>query len=202
MPNNFIYFILSMIVLSCGSAKKANRQFESLPDWVKQKPQSDHSYYGLGKAPKNGFPDLYIKEAEKQALSDMAEQIETSVSSSSLRYQFDVENETSDFYMNTVKTKSDVFFEGYRVSKRYEDDNFYWNLVEITKSQFKSVNEKRKQNTLNNAYIKYNEANTYLENKEGAYKVIQSIVNSLEILKPFWNDSPIYTFKNGSELNL
>jgi hypothetical protein len=200
--NNSLCLLCVLLLLSCGTSRKATQQFDALPVWVKQKPMSNHSYYGLGKARKNGFPDQYIKEAERQALSDMAEQISTAVSSSSLRYQFDVENQTSDFYMNTVKTKSDVFFEGYKISQQYEDKEFYWNLVEISKVQFKKINAKRKQRTLTNAYSEFQEASLYIERGTDALKAIKNLVSSLEILKPYWKDSPIYTTEAGLEINL
>ncbi len=200
--NNSLCLLCVLLLLSCGTSRKATQQFDALPVWVKQKPMSNHSYYGLGKARKNGFPDQYIKEAERQALSDMAEQISTSVSSSSLRYQFDVENQTSDFYMNTVKTKSDVFFEGYKISQHYEDKDFYWNLVEISKAQFKTINAKRKQRTLTNAYREFQEGSLYIERGTDALKAIKKLVSSLEILKPYWKDSPIFKNETGLEINL
>ena len=104
--------------------------------------------------------------------------------------------------MNTVKTKSDVFFEGYKISQQYEDKDFYWNLVEISKEQFKKINAKRKERTLVNSYKKYQEASLNTGRETVALNAVKSSISSLEILKPYWNDSPIYTLENGIEIDL
>jgi hypothetical protein len=123
--NKLIFVFFSTILFSCGSSSSIQKELDDLPEWVRLKPQSDFIYYGIGKAKKNGYPDMYIKQSEKEALSDLAQQIAVQVNTSSLLYQFDGQDIQSDFYMSKSNIKATDYFEGYSVAKQYENKDFF-----------------------------------------------------------------------------
>jgi len=198
---NLFYILLIVLFSSCGSSKKMARQFEELPVWVKKKPHSELTYYGVGKALKNGFPDLYIKAAEKQALTDLAEHISVKVNTTSLLYQFDIDNQQSDFYMNKQNIKSTNFFEGYTISKTYENEDYYWNLIEITKAKYEEIKRQRKTTTLKKAYQYYLEGQLKKGTHE-LYNATSFFIKSLETLKPYWNENTIFKTQAGELIDL
>ena len=75
--------------------------------------------------PRTGYPDRYIKEAEKNALQDLSQQIAVSIESSSLLYQFEFNNNKEDVYINRLKLNTTNNFEDYTVKDQFQDDNFY-----------------------------------------------------------------------------
>lgn len=197
----FSFIFLAFVFLSCSSSRKMAKQFEELPNWVKQKPQNELTYFGVGKAPKTGFPDRYIKAAERQALTDLAEHISVKVNTNSLLYQFDIDDQKSDFYMNKQKIESSNFLEGYTISKTYENEDYYWNLIEISKTKYEEIRQKRKTESLEKSYEYFKSAQQKQEEKD-LYAAAAYFVKSLETLKPYWGDKTIFTKENGKTLDL
>ena len=78
----YFYAVVIVILNACGS-KKTLIETSHLPEWAKIAPQSETFYYGVGKARRIGYPDRYIKEAEKNALQDLSQQIAVSIESPS-----------------------------------------------------------------------------------------------------------------------
>jgi len=198
---NLALALLTFAMFSCGSSRKAAQQFEELPVWIKQKPQTKLSYFGIGKAAKSGFPDSYIKAAEKQALTDLAEHISVKVNTNSLLYQFDIDNHRSDFYINKQKIESSNFIEGYTISKTYENEDYYWNLIEISKAKYEEIRQKRKTAGLEKSYEYFKSAHQKKEEKD-LYDATSYFVKSLEALKPYWSDKTIFTKENGETIDL
>lgn len=197
----FSFVLLASLFLSCSSSRKMAKQFEELPNWVKQKPQNKLTYFGVGKAAKTGFPDRYIKAAERQALTDLAEHISVKVNTNSLLYQFDIDDKQSDFYMNKQKIESSKFLEGYTISKTYENEDYYWNLIEISKAKYEEIRQKRKTVSLEKSYQYFKSAHQKKEEKD-LYDATSYFVKSLETLKPYWGDKTIFTKENGETIDL
>jgi hypothetical protein len=197
----YIILLFLFLISSCGSAKKTIREFEELPQWIKQKPQNDLTYFGVGKSVKTGFPDSYIKAAEKEALSDLAEHISVKINTNSLLYQFDIDNQKSDFYMNKQKIQSSNFLEGYTVSKIYENEQYYWNLIEISKNKYEEIRKRRKRKTLEKSHEYYIAAQEKKEEKD-FYNATLYFVKSIETLKPYWGDNTLFSSNNGETIDL
>lgn len=197
------YFFLAFLILltNCGSSKKQAQIFEELPLWVKIKPQNTLMYYGIGKAPKRGFPDAYIKSAEQNALADLGEQISVKVNTASLLYQFEIDNQKSDFYMNKQKIKSSNFFEGHTITKTYENEKFYWTLVEISKNTYKKTKQERKDKSLKKAY-EYYSAGKDKKDASDFYAAASFFIKSLEALKPYWSEDTNYKENSGNSVDL
>ncbi len=193
--NKLILIFLSILLFSCGSSSSLQKELNNLPEWVQLKPQSNLVYYGIGKSKKNGYPDMYIKQSEKEALSDLAQQISVQVNTSSLLYQFEGQNIQSDFYMSKSNITATDYFEGYSVAKQYENKDFFWSLLQISKSDYLRIKKERKQKVLNKAHQSYKQAIDFQKNGE-LWQACLQFCKTLEIIKPYWNESTIFIVNN------
>lgn len=182
--------IILIFILSCG-AKKETIDTAQLPSWAITAPQSLTHYYGVGKARRSGYPDQYIKKAEQNALQDLAQQITVTIESASILYQFEFQNNTDDVFINRLKLSSNQIFEGYSVKSQFQDDLYYWTLIELSKSEYKRLKALRKQNTLKKAYNDYLNGQL-LKNTFDIYNSLQQFTSILETLKPYWGESTLF----------
>lgn len=190
----YFYAVVIVILNACGS-KKTLIETSHLPEWAKIAPQSETVYYGVGKARRIGYPDRYIKEAEKNALQDLSQQIAVSIESSSLLYQFEFNNNKEDVYINRLKLNTTNNFQDYTVKDQFQDDNFYWTLIALSKAEYLRLKQHRKSQSLNKAHFELEKA-MVLFKKHEFYKSLIKYVKTLEILKPYWGESTLYTTPN------
>ena len=153
----YFYAVVIVILNACGS-KKTLIETSHLPEWAKIAPQSETFYYGVGKARRIGYPDRYIKEAEKNALQDLSQQIAVSIESSSLLYQFEFNNNKEDVYINRLKLNTTNNFQDYTVKDQFQDDNFYWTLIALSKAEYLRLKQQRKSESLNKAHLELEKA--------------------------------------------
>lgn len=192
----YFYAVVIVILSACGS-KKTLIETSHLPEWAKIAPQSETFYYGVGKARRIGYPDRYIKEAEKNALQDLSQQIAVSIESSSLLYQFEFNNNKEDVYINRLKLNTTNNFEDYTVKDQFQDDNFYWTLIALSKAEYLRLKQQRKSESLNKAHLEFEKAMALFKKHE-LYKSLIKYVKTLEILKPYWGESTLYTTPNNA----
>lgn len=188
------FAFLILILNTCGS-KKTLTDNSHLPEWAIIAPQSDTFYYGVGKAKRIGYPDRYIKEAEKNALQDLSQQIDVSIESSSLLYQFEFNNNKEDVFINRLKLNTNNNFQDYTVKDQFQDDNFYWTLIALSKSEYLRLKQQRKSESLDKANLEL-EKGMVLFKKFEFYKSLIKFVKTLEILKPYWGESTLYKTYN------
>ena len=190
----YFYAVVIVILNACGS-KKTLIETSHLPEWAKIAPQSETFYYGVGKARRIGYPDRYIKEAEKNALQDLSQQIAVSIESSSLLYQFEFNNNKEDVYINRLKLNTTNNFQDYTVKDQFQDDNFYWTLIALSKAEYLRLKQQRKSESLNKAHLELEKGMVLFEKHE-LFKSLIKYVKTLEILKPYWGESTLYTTPN------
>lgn len=190
----YFYAVVILILNACGS-KKTVIETTHLPEWAKIAPQSETFYYGIGKARRIGYPDRYIKEAEKNALQDISQQIAVSIESSSLLYQFEFNNKKEDVYINRLKLNTTNNFQDYTVKDQFQDDNFYWMLIALSKAEYLRLKQQRKSESLNKAHIELEKAMVLFKKYE-LYNSLIKYVKTLEILKPYWGESTLFKTPN------
>ena len=189
------FFVFLVLILNTCGSKKTLTDNLHLPEWVKIAPQSDTFYYGVGKAKRIGYPDRYIKEAEKNALQDISQQIAVSIESSSLLYQFDFNNNKEDVFINRLKLNTHNNFQDYTVKDQFQDDNFYWTLIALSKAEYLRLKQHRKSESLDKANLEL-EKGMVLFKKFEFYKSLIKFVKTLEIIKPYWGESTLFKTYN------
>ena len=189
------FFVFLVLILNTCGSKKTLTDNLHLPEWVKIAPQSDTFYYGVGKAKRIGYPDRYIKEAEKNALQDISQQIAVSIESSSLLYQFEFNNNKEDVFINRLKLNTHNNFQDYTVKDQFQDDNFYWTLIALSKAEYLRLKQHRKSESLDKANLEL-EKGMVLFKKFEFYKSLIKFVKTLEIIKPYWGESTLFKTYN------
>ena len=109
--------ILAAIISSCGATKKA----ANTPSWVLTKPLSTDHYIGIGIAAKTKNINDYKQGAKQNALADMASEIKTNISTTSILSKFEMDERFSEQYTSKIKATNKEYLEGYQTIGEYED---------------------------------------------------------------------------------
>lgn len=146
--------------------------FSQVPQWVDNYPIVDTAYVGIGFGLKSN-PD-YIKDAKKEALSDLISSISLTVSSESEYSKYE-NNFYEDSYQQTIKRHASSKLKGHKLIDTYENDDYYWVYYAITKQAYKDYLQSLKD--------AQNRISFYIENIEGDQQISpnknQSLINKL-----------------------
>ncbi len=193
-----LYVLTLLLMLGCGSQKKTVvAEPEPRPSWVSSKPVEGNAYSGIGMAYKSSGSD-FIAIAKNNALNDLASEISVNISSNSLFYQIEQDdNLRAEFQANT-RLKSKENLEGYELVASYENANEYWVYYKLNKAQFLTLKEKRLQNAIGLAKQFYTNSVQFKE--QGLFaESIKFNIKALAALKDYLAD-PITTTWNDQEV--
>ncbi|MBN2165847.1 MAG: LPP20 family lipoprotein [Marinilabiliaceae bacterium] len=182
---NTCYIIVTLLIASCSSTKQTAKKSIPQPEWITNRPITNIYYTGIGIAKKWGLPDNYKSDARQKALSDMASQINSNVSSTSVLHQVENNKGISELYSNNIKTSSKEFLEGYQEIDSYEDENYYYVYFQLSKAKFAALKEQRKAKAFSNAKSKFQQAQIQNNNIATSLKLYAS---SLEAMDNFLGD--------------
>ncbi|MDX9694935.1 MAG: LPP20 family lipoprotein [Bacteroidales bacterium] len=149
------YLLLIVILLFSCTAKKKTIELETLPDWVKQKPYIAGYYTGVGSVKKIGTSSEYIAKARQTALADMAEEISSNVSATSVLHTIESQYGVSETYDQKIEVTSSDYFEGFEPVAFFETEDSYWVYFKVGQSTYHEMKEKKKQEAVATAIAKY-----------------------------------------------
>lgn len=157
MLRNFLYIlVVSFLLLSC-KAKQVVAPAESqvvpemkAPGWVSSRPNSGLRYVGIGFADKSRG-DNYQMEAKKNALYDLASEIKVDISSNSVLYTVQNNNNFNENFNSLIKLSNSDNIEGYTLVDSYENDKQYWVYYQLDKQEYADLKAKKKQMTITKA---------------------------------------------------
>lgn len=150
---------LVVLFSGCGARKKAALEaLNPKPSWVDSTPRDGAYYQAVGVARKWGSMNNYQTEARNHALSQMAGQINASISSTSLLSQVEDRHGVSEILINNIRSKSEEMLEGYELVDKWEDQQYYYELYRLSKHRFASIKEQRKRDALQKALFRFREA--------------------------------------------
>jgi len=142
---NFAIILISILIFSsCGSTKKATVEIPK-PGWVLTKPVINDYYIGIGTSRKIGTLEQYTEEARKNALSSIAGEISTKISSVSVLNQFEDQNGISEIFQNKIKASSKDMLAGYEMVEQFENESHYWVYYKLSKAKYEEEKAKRKK---------------------------------------------------------
>ncbi|OFX83401.1 MAG: hypothetical protein A2W99_11650 [Bacteroidetes bacterium GWF2_33_16] len=147
--------ILFVIIVSCTAKKKAAEIEAQKPDWVKQKPYITGYYTGVAAVKKVGTSAEYIAKARQAALADMAEEISSNISSTSVLHTVETQYGKSETFDQRIEVSANDYFEGFEPVDYYETPDSYWVYFKINKSTYLEMKEKKKQEAIATALAKY-----------------------------------------------
>ena len=150
----YLLFLLILFV-SCTAKKKAAELEAQKPDWVKQKPYITGYFTGVGYVKKIGTSAEYTAKARQAALADMAEEISSNISSTSVLHTIETQYGKSETFDQKIEVSTNDYFEGFEPVDSYETNDSYWVYFKIEKSTYHEMKEKKKQEAIATALAKY-----------------------------------------------
>jgi hypothetical protein len=117
---------------------------------VSQRPISSSRFIGIGVAEKTPGAN-YIMEAKKNALYDLASEIKVNISSNSMLYSYQNNNQFNQTYNSLIKLSNTENIEGYQQAGTYENEKHYWVYYYLEKEEYFKRKEQKKQQTLQSA---------------------------------------------------
>lgn len=187
----YIVLICSIVFLiACGSSKNTNVISENAPEWVTKTPINNANYIGIGMASKTATD--FREKALKMALTEISNSISVTVTSSNSLNVFQYDATFNEFYrMNSLITSSS-FLEGYDVIDVFEDANFYYTYISLSKQKHLELKKARINKALETSIFKFNYAKKLIAEKDFTEAIKQQIL-ALEDISEFLNEDLRYT---------
>ncbi len=185
-----------LLIFSCSSKKELAEE-ELKPDWVKQKPLVSGYYIGVGGAQKIGTMSEYTAKARENALTDMASEISSQVSASSVIHKIESYGGVSESFTERIEITTDDYLEGFEPVDAYETEDMYWVYFRIRKDTYREMKAKKKRKAMQAAAAKYTSGETARE--EG--KILQALsfyMQGMESLKGYLSEETITDYEGGS----
>lgn len=186
--------ILSLFIVSCTGSKKATEE-DLRPDWVKQKPIVTGYYVGIGRANKVGTTPEYNAKARENALTDMAGDISSAVSATSVLHKIEDKYGITESFSERIEINSEDYFAGFDPVDSYETEIYYWVYYRIKKSTYHEMKEKKKQSAISNGKSKYLSATEELQ-KGNAKEAIVFSLQGLQAIKEYLAEETTVHVKN------
>jgi hypothetical protein len=145
--------VLFLFLLACKAkqvAPVAAPVEVKVPIWVSSRPNNGFKYIGIGFAEKGKGPDYQI-EAKKAALFDLASEIKINISSNSVLYTVQNNNNFNENFNSLIKLSNTDNLEGYTLVDSYENDKQYWVYYMLDKQAYADAKALKKQQTINKA---------------------------------------------------
>jgi len=195
----FIAFVFLALLVACGSKKEiAQPVYEPKPAWASSKPIESFYYAGIGMAYKSAGAD-YSAIAKNNALNDLSSEISVNVSSSSLFYQVEQDQNLREEFQANTRLKSKENLEGYELVGSYENATEFWVYYRLDKSKYEAIKAQRLANAIaiskqlfTNAY-QFREGDQYAESIKFTVKAIAALKDYLgEPLQTEWRGQQVF----------
>jgi hypothetical protein len=193
----FAYFVLMMMLAACGTSKKTAEAVAPKPVWVDERPVDRLYYIGMGSARKWGSPANYQSEAREKALSDMASQISSTISSTAILHQVENKQGVSEMLATQIKVSSKEFLEGYELVDEWQDETNYHVYYHLSRQKFTELKELRRSKAMDVAASRFANAQL-LEASNQTLNAITVYATTLEALKDYLGDNNIKDTPQGT----
>lgn len=120
------------------------------PVWVGSRPNNGFKYIGIGFSEKSRGAN-YQMEAKKNALYDLASEIKVNISSNSVLYTVQNNNNFNENFNSLIKLSNSDNIEGYTLVDSYENEKQYWVYYQLDKQEYADLKAKKKQQIVTKA---------------------------------------------------
>ena len=190
----YILIISLVFLFSCSSNKKISQEFNNLPQWVKNRPIDNFNYIGIAGVNKSRYDNNYHEKARTKALENIASEISTSISASTVYNKAELNNIISSYYRANIKAKSKNYLEGYQMVNSYNTETKYWVYYKLSKQRYWDNFNKRKLEAIQNAKSKYKQAKEFL-NQYNIYQSLIFHIKAYDCLSDYLNQKLITTIE-------
>ena len=144
-------FLLFIVLVSCKSKKEVAKVAEApAPVWVNSRPNNGFKYVGIGVSEK-GKSSNYQIEAKKNALYDLSSEIKVNISSNSVLYTVQNNNNFNENFNSLINLTNTDNIEGYQLIDSYENEKQYWVYYQLDKQDYLNQKAQKKQQIISKA---------------------------------------------------
>lgn len=185
------YSTLFALSYSC-SAQLTTEVFA--PNWVTKRPVDNSKFIGIGVADKTSG-NGYQSEAKKNALFDLSSEIKVDISTNSILYTVQNNNQFNENFNSLIKLSSSDNIEGYKLIDTYENDKQYWLYYELDKAEYENLKLQKKKQTISRAVNIINLS--FDDEKSGNFTgSLKKRIQAFGILSPYLNEEVILDASN------
>ena len=188
--NKFLYILICIVfVASCKNKQAVVKQvpLESVPpNWVSARPNNGFKFIGIGMSDKSKNPN-YQMEAKKNALYDLASEIKVDISTNSVLYTVQNNNQFSENFNSLIKLSNSDNIEGYTLVDTYENDKQYWLYYQLDKQEYQNLKAEKKKQIITKASNLIASALIDEQNKDFSSS-LKKRIQAFGILTPYLNE--------------
>ena len=206
MKNSWIVLILFigiwMITPSCGNTQKTvttevQKTGGIKPKWVANRPTDPMYYIGVGVASKTASPTSYSIAAQRNALNELASEIQVKVKSNSMLFSFENENQYRDEFKEFIQVKTNQQIENYESVAVWENEYEYWVYYRLSKEQYQKDRQIKINKAINMSVNILNQVDEFWASKRYV-EALRGYFDALTPIKPYLSE-PLETTINGTK---
>jgi hypothetical protein len=189
MIKHIVLLVSFFLFLACGSSKNNSTVLENAPEWVVKTPVNNFNYIGIGMASKASSD--YREKAQKMALTEISNSISVTVSSNNSLNVFQYDDTFNEFYRMNSMVSSAAFLEGYDVVDVFENENYYYTYLSLSKQKHQELKRARINKALESSLFKFDYAKKLTLEKNFTEAIKQQIY-ALEDISEFLSEDLRY----------
>ena len=181
-------FLLFITLASCKSKKAVVTEAEEIkvPNWVSSRPNDGFKYVGVGFSEK-GKGINYQMEAKKNALYDLSSEIKVNISSNSVLYTVQNNNNFNENFNSLINLTNTDNIEGYQLVDSYENEKQYWVYYILDKQEYANQKAQKKQQIISKATNLINLSFNDEKNKDFS-SCLKKRIQAFGILTPYLSE--------------
>jgi len=183
------YIIAVLVVLSSCKSKQAvvaQPQELNVPPWVSSRPNNGFKYVGIGFGDKTKGGN-YQMDAKKNALFDLASEIKVDISTNSVLYTVQNNNNFNENFNSLIKLSNSDNIEGYTLVDSYENEKQYWVYYQLDKDEYAKQKALKKQQTITKASNLIS-ASFYDEKNSDFSSSLKKRIQAFGVLTPYLSE--------------
>jgi len=157
-----------------------------VPLWVSSRPNDGFKYVGVGFSEK-GKGGNYQIEAKKNALYDLSSEIKVNISSNSVLYTVQNNNNFNENFNSLINLTNTDNIEGYQLVDSYENEKQYWVYYILDKQEYANQKAQKKQQIISKATNLINLSFVDEKNKEFS-SCLKKRIQAFGVLTPYLSE--------------
>ncbi len=157
-----------------------------VPLWVSSRPNNGFKYVGIGVSDK-GKSSNYQIDAKKNALYDLSSEIKVNISSNSVLYTVQNNNNFNENFNSLINLTNTDNIEGYQLVDSYENEKQYWVYYQLDKAEYANQKAQKKQQIISKATNLINLSFNDEKNKDFS-SCLKKRIQAFGVLTPYLSE--------------
>ncbi|MBA2610377.1 MAG: LPP20 family lipoprotein [Bacteroidetes bacterium] len=181
-------FLVFGVLTACKSKKEAAVAAVEVkvPLWVSSRPNNGFKYVGIGVSDK-GKGGNYQIDAKKNALYDLSSEIKVNISSNSVLYTVQNNNNFNENFNSLINLTNTDNIEGYQLVDSYENEKQYWVYYQLDKAEYANQKAQKKQQIISKATNLINLSFNDEKNKDFS-SCLKKRIQAFGVLTPYLSE--------------